>query len=939
MTLPSITSGQIAIDPVNRIFYYIDSSGNLVNSSLNLLQSSNTLISTDDSLAILGNSTTIESTVTVIKDPIITLGLGDSSNLNDNADRGIEFVWNNGTSDKLGFFGFDKSSGNFTFIPDATNQSEVFSGDIGELDAKIDYSNILNKPTFVNSITGTLNEINVDTSTGNVIISLPATAGLNISGTSAGWTTARKITLAGDLEGNVTIDGGSNVTLDANIIANSVTLGTDTAGDYVANITAGTGITIISGSGEQSQPIIAVSVNAYDAYGSAATAESNSATDASTKATAAYNNSVTYTNNQLSSFGVDSLSDVTINTSLANSYLRYNGSSWVNDQVDLGVDTTGNYVESLIAGTGILITNNSGESTTPTIAANISLDNLVDVNVLSAGNGNLLGYDGNSNSWVAISPLDLSIPTGVQYEEIIGDGSSTEFLITHGFSTLAPFVAILRKNASNKFEVVNALWEVHSSTEIKVYVETAPLAGEIKVVVFGSISSASLTISSLGQLPDVITSAASSGDVLYRDGSFWVAHALHLNDLSDVQGTNNATPNQFLKYNGSAWVSSFIPAISNLNDIEDVTITSASIGQFLKWNGSSWVNSSIPLINSLIDIDSSLDDIDNVSVGSPSTGDFLKWSGTEWVNDPINLGTDTQGNYMSNLTAGTGVTVTHTPGEGSTATIAIGQVVGTASNVQFAQVTTTGSVFVSGNIETTGNLTVAGDLTVLGNAVTLSVETIVIEDKTIQLGTSANPSNTTADGSGIVVPDGSSDKSFTWSNSAASWSSSESLNLNVNKVLKINGVEVLSATNYTGEAATVAANSVTSAMIVDGAILNADVNAAAAIGLGKLADATIDIKTVNYPLVLTDKNKFIKMNSSSNRTITVPLQATVDFPEGSQIHLIRYGSGTVEVVGETGAVILYKNPGAFLRAQYSSATLLKCAATNTWMLMGDLSAS
>jgi hypothetical protein len=139
--------------------------------------------------------------------------------------------------------------------------------------------------------------------------------------------------------------------------------------------------------------------------------------------------------------------------------------------------------------------------------------------------------------------------------------------------------------------------------------------------------------------------------------------------------------------------------------------------------------------------------------------------------------------------------------------------------------------------------------------------------------------------------------------------------------------------------AKLADDAVTSAKIADGTIVNADISATAAIGLNKLADATIDIKTANYPLVLTDKNKFIKMNSSSNRTITVPLQATANFPEGSQIHIIRYGSGTLEIVGESGAVIIYATPGKFLRAQYSSATLLKCADTNVWMLMGDLSAS
>ena len=66
-----------------------------------------------------------------------------------------------------------------------------------------------------------------------------------------------------------------------------------------------------------------------------------------------------------------------------------------------------------------------------------------------------------------------------------------------------------------------------------------------------------------------------------------------------------------------------------------------------------------------------LDDINDVTAPTPSSGDFLKWNGTAWVNDPINLGTDTVGNYMSDVSAGTGIAVSHTPGEGSTATISI----------------------------------------------------------------------------------------------------------------------------------------------------------------------------------------------------------------------------------------------------------------------------
>jgi len=66
-----------------------------------------------------------------------------------------------------------------------------------------------------------------------------------------------------------------------------------------------------------------------------------------------------------------------------------------------------------------------------------------------------------------------------------------------------------------------------------------------------------------------------------------------------------------------------------------------------------------------------LDAIGDVTIVSAANGDFLKWNGSAWVNDPINLATDTVGNYMVDVSAGTGMSVTHTPGEGSTATVAV----------------------------------------------------------------------------------------------------------------------------------------------------------------------------------------------------------------------------------------------------------------------------
>ena len=73
--------------------------------------------------------------------------------------------------------------------------------------------------------------------------------------TTAGkWTTARTITLGGDLSGSVSIDGSANVTLNATVTGDAVTLGTDTAGNYVATVTAGTGMTV-SGSGSETAAV------------------------------------------------------------------------------------------------------------------------------------------------------------------------------------------------------------------------------------------------------------------------------------------------------------------------------------------------------------------------------------------------------------------------------------------------------------------------------------------------------------------------------------------------------------------------------------------------------------------------------------------------------------------------------------------------------------
>ena len=93
---------------------------------------------------------------------------------------------------------------------------------------------------------------------GSANINLPGvntTGNQNTTGTAAAWTTARTITLGGDLTGNVSIDGSANATLTATIAANSVALGTDTTGNYVGGIAGTTNEIEVSGSGSENATV------------------------------------------------------------------------------------------------------------------------------------------------------------------------------------------------------------------------------------------------------------------------------------------------------------------------------------------------------------------------------------------------------------------------------------------------------------------------------------------------------------------------------------------------------------------------------------------------------------------------------------------------------------------------------------------------------------
>lgn len=156
-------------------------------------------LSIDGNLTVNGTTTTVESTVTKLRDPVITLGSGDNPTSDDDKDRGIEFNYYFADAARIGFFGFDDSTRKFTFLTDATNTNEVFSGTKGEVDANVDWTNILNKPDpiITGELTGDVNGISsatftdlsnvrltINTSISNLDVSKLAVSGITLGSTT-----------------------------------------------------------------------------------------------------------------------------------------------------------------------------------------------------------------------------------------------------------------------------------------------------------------------------------------------------------------------------------------------------------------------------------------------------------------------------------------------------------------------------------------------------------------------------------------------------------------------------------------------------------------------------------------------------------------------------------------------------------------------------------
>ena len=411
MPLPNISRGQIAIDPTNGLLYYRNSSGILLSATLNWMQveGSNSIntansVTIDQNLIVTGNLTVNGTTVTLNTETVTVedniLILNSTATGSPNMDAGIEVERGDEPNVSIRW---NETDNKWQISNDGIEYVDIKSGDQDiSTDSDVSFNSVTS--TFIGDLTGNV-EGNI---TGNVQGNLTG----QVSDLSN-----HGINSLNDV--NATPNSGEFLKWDGTAWVNDpINLKTDTVGDYLQNLVAGTGVTISNNTGEAATPTVSIG----QPVGTSDNVTFN-------QVTADLIGDVTGTVSDISNHGISDLSDVVINDAANGDFLRYNGANWINDPVNLTTDTVGDYVATVVSGTGISVTNTGGEGATPSVAINAVLDQLNDVITAGATPGQILQFDGTN--WVnSVSPSMEPIGFENKADSIISFNKTTrEFSI------------------------------------------------------------------------------------------------------------------------------------------------------------------------------------------------------------------------------------------------------------------------------------------------------------------------------------------------------------------------------------------------------------------------------------------------------------------------------------------------------------------------------
>jgi UDP-3-O-[3-hydroxymyristoyl] glucosamine N-acyltransferase len=240
--------------------------------------------------------------------------------------------------------------------------------------------------------------------------------------------------------------------------------------------------------------------------------------------------------------------------------------------------------------------------------------------------------------------------------------------------------------------------------------------------------------------------------VTYQDGDGTLDFSLNNTTVSPgTYGSTTSIPTLTVDAQGRLTNVTPVSIATNLNITDDAANTDAVslLNDTLTFSEGEGIN--VTVSNNKVTVTGELATSSNKGVASFSTDNFSVSNGVVTIKDNgVILGTETTGNYMSGI-SGTAneVEVSHTPGEGSTATVGLPNSVTITTNLTTGQ-----DIFVGRNLDVTGNTVIDGNLTVSGTTTTVNTETVTIADNIILLNSDAT--GTPTENGGIEIERGSS---------------------------------------------------------------------------------------------------------------------------------------------------------------------------------------
>lgn len=383
------------------------------------------------------------------------------------------------------------------------------------------------------------------------------------------------------------------------------------------------------------------------------------------------------------------------------------GIKWATPNITLGTETTGNYVAGITGGTGVTVTGSGSEGATPSVAIGqaVGTGDTVAFGGLNVDSGTL--YVDSTNNRVGVGTTSPAYSL-----DVTGDGHLTGALTVDGIlyadhihGSLAGSLYYHVKN--NSGSTINAGTPVYITGTVGAsgVAEISPSRADTAATM-PAVGVLSTTVAQ-GSTGHIIVMGALDG---LNTNSYSLSQPLYVGSTGGLTNTRPTTTTdvvQVIAYASRINASTgeiIVNAYDQVRSPNSISIPgniATTAGQF---TGSGAGLTSIPAGQL------------TGTVGASNIG-----------NDSVALGTKTTGDYVATVAASTGVTVTGGTGEGSTATISIGQAVATTSSPQFVGVTATGTV--SANAVSVTNGVGAASATITGTTATsvLTVDGIEID--------------------------------------------------------------------------------------------------------------------------------------------------------------------------------------------------------------------